>query len=590
MKPGRWVCSGGCEPAWRAAALALLLVTWLGAAFAVAIEPPQARALVGDDATPPAGDDPRWTTTTLPDARASDVVWYRTEFDHPQGGGSGLWMLYLPCFYGGGRVWLNGELVASVLESGAGRRVRWERPMLLPLPLPVLRDGVNVLHLRAVRAHMPSATGLPRLVVGTQDDLQPQFERRLFVVRTMPMVTVLGGSVVGAFVIYIWLRRRSEILCGLFGVAALPWALRTATFVIDTLPAWLWPWWRLMYHATTGGFIVLMSLFALKLAGWYRPWIALALGAYWLLGPLAYLLAGAHAEVLVGRWWVAGLIPVGLSIVVFTAIAAVRERTVANVAIFVAVTVGVIAGIHDYIVAWRAPWLQALLPDWSDHRIFLMHYGANLLLIVMGAVLTVRFVRSLDDAEQAKATLAARVAEREREVVASYERIAALQRERATVEERQRIMQDLHDGLGSQLFTSLSRAALGNFLFRWEGRLRDAGVVPTWQIDVPDAVLAIAPHDTLQILRVLQEALTNVLKHSQATRVRVSLSQGETGLRLQVDDDGRGLPAGGAHAGRGHANMRVRAQRLGACLEIVSAARGARVALDLPLPATRAAG
>jgi hypothetical protein len=70
-----------------------------------------------------------------------------------------------------------------------------------------------------------------------------------------------------------------------------------------------------------------------------------------------------------------------------------------------------------------------------------------------------RFIGALAGLETANRTLEARVLERERQIAASYERIASLQREQAATDERQRIMRDLHDGLGSQLFTSLSRSA-----------------------------------------------------------------------------------------------------------------------------------
>jgi signal transduction histidine kinase len=275
------------------------------------------------------------------------------------------------------------------------------------------------------------------------------------------------------------------------------------------------------------------------------------------------VLGGAQGEELVGRWWAGGLIPIGLGMVVITAAAAWRRRSAGTVAIALAVALAVTAGVHDYLVAWTSPLIIALLPNWSAHRFFLLHHAANLLLLVMGALLTVRFVRSLEQVEEANRTLEARVARREAEVAASYRRIAALQREQAATDERQRIMQDLHDGLGSQLFTSLLRAergaldsaatvemlhraidemriaiealasdekdfrtAFGNFRFRWDQRLRDAGVVPHWQVEVPDAVLAVSPHDALQLLRIVQEALTNVLKHARATQVQVSLRHG----------------------------------------------------------------
>ena len=625
MKPRRWACSESPVRTLRAiaatATIALLLVLWPPLVQGVALEPLQARVLAGDDAAPPADADPRWHGTSLPDAQPAGVAWYRVEFDAGAPAAGAAWMLYLPYFYGGGRIWLNGEPAAAVLESGATIRVRWERPLLLPLPPSQLRAGRNVLHLRAVAAHLPAGAGVPRLVVGTQDELQPQFDRRLFFVRTLPMVTVLAGCVAALLVLYIWWRRRDEVLYGLFGLGALLWALRTTTFVFDALPAHWWPLWRLLYHASNGGFIIVMALFALTLAGWYRRGIALALALYGAAGPLLYLmLPGDQADVVVGRWWVAGLIPVGLSIALLSFAAAWRQRTAGTLAIALAVTLAFLAGVHDYLVAWRSPWIEALLPRWSEHRLFLLHHGANLLLVVMGVLLTARFVRSLREVEEANRTLEARVAEREREIAASYERIASLQRAQAATEERQRIMQDLHDGLGAQLFSSLSRAergaldapamsealrrsidemrmaiealasdeqdfrtAFGNFCFRWEPRLREAGVAPTWDIALPDEVLAVPPHDALQLLRIAQEALTNVLKHAQARHVRVSLGQSGDELVLEIADDGRGAAAPRSAAGQGQVNMRSRARRLGAQLDIDDGAPGLRVRLALPL-------
>ena len=242
----------------------------------------------------------------------------------------------------------------------------------------------------------------------------------------------------------------------------------------------------------------------------------------------------------------------------------------------------------------------------------------------MGGQLTMRFVRSLQEVEEVNRTLEARVATREAEIEDSYRRIAELQREQATTDERQRIMQDLHDGLGSQLFTSLLRAergaldrvattdalrgaidemrvavealasdeqdfrtAFGNFRFRWDQRLRDTGVTPVWQVEVPNTVLAIAPHDALQLLRIVQEALTNVLKHARASRVQVSLRQMADRLELAVCDDGVGRAATASNGGRGQANMRARAEKIGATLRIECGTSGTRVVLDLPLAVQR---
>lgn len=594
----------------------------LGAAAAPppkALEPAAGQVLLSSSETLPAADAPGWSATELPDGRDTDVAWYRVPFDLV---GSGeTWMLYLPYFYGGGRIWLNGVPVADVPESSATRRVRWERPLLLPLPPSALRPGANVLQLRVAADAPLVGLRMPSPVLGPQAAVQPLFDRRLLLARTLPIVNVISGAVVALLVLFVWFKRRQEVAYGLFGLAALLWSVRTTTFVFDSMPLALWPYWRALYYACTGGFTAALALFALSMAGWFRPRWAWALLGYVAAGPLLFIVGGPQADEWVGRWWVLGLVPMGLAVVGVTAITAWRKRDVGAVLIFAAVLLAVLAGVHDYAVAVSLPALEALLPRWAGQRIFLLHHAANLLLVVMGVLLALRFVRSLQAVEQANATLQARVAERERELAVGYERIAALQREQATQEERQRIMQELHDGVGAQLVSTLMRAqrgdltnpamsdamrgaidemrvaiealtgddrdlgaAFANFRFRWDARLREAGLAPRWEVELPEEGLTLPPHDTLQLLRVAQEALVNVLKHAQARHVRVRLVH-ETGqLRLEVTDDGRGLPHGRdaagqaaapvdvpAHAGgRGLANMRARAVRLKAQLSVAN--------------------
>ncbi|MCB1994696.1 MAG: hypothetical protein KDG57_02260, partial [Rhodoferax sp.] len=452
MRPARWACSSG----WGRALLWLAATCWAVAAQAVVVAPRQADILVSDQTAAPAEDDPRWRAVMPTHVERTAAAWYRVRFDTEATGPST--MLYLPFLYGGGRISVNGVPVAEVTESSAALFVRWERPVLLPLPAGALRPRDNLLLIRAPAAHNSPTVILSRLRIGPQADLQPVFDRRLFVVRTLPVVTVVTGLVVGALVLLIWARRRQEVLYGLFGLASIFWALRTTTFVFDALPPSAWSFWRLQYFVSTGGFIVVLALFTLALAGWSRPWITRGLFAYWALGPVFYV-AGGH--IFTARWWVAGLIPIGLGLAGVALLAAWRRRSVPTLAIAAALALAVVAGLHDYLVASSSPWLRALLPDWTGQRYFLLHHAANLLLVVMGVLLATRFVRTLGEVEAANRTLEARVQAREREISASYERIAQMQREQAVQGERQRMVQDLHDGLGSQLFSSLMRAERG---------------------------------------------------------------------------------------------------------------------------------
>jgi signal transduction histidine kinase len=95
--------------------------------------------------------------------------------------------------------------------------------------------------------------------------------------------------------------------------------------------------------------------------------------------------------------------------------------------------------------------------------------------------------------------------------------------------------------------------------------------------------------------RIVQEALTNVVRHADARSVRVALAYEDDGVALQIDDDGRGLarPPGGTNGsasnggGHGLAGMRERAALLGGSVEAGPRPGGGfRVRARLPLGST----
>ena len=294
--------------------------------------------------------------------------------------------------------------------------------------------------------------------------------------------------------------------------------------------------------------------------------------------------------------------------------------------LLVALALAVCAGVHDYMMAYDSRLLARWLPGWTEQRFFLLHHAANLLLLVMGVLLTQRFIETLTAIKTLNHTLEGRVAAREAELAGNYERMAAMQQERAASDERRRIMRDLHDGLGSQLFILLSRvergvvqtgelsqslraciadmrlsldalaahdagleSALADFLYRWQPLLREAGIHPSWRVDMTEQAPAwISAQTTLQLLRLLQEALTNVIKHAGARHVQVTVETTGEYLMLALTDDGRGFRTDEAAAsGRGLLNMHARAAALRARLSIEFDAAGTHLRLDLPRPPAR---
>jgi PAS domain S-box-containing protein len=88
------------------------------------------------------------------------------------------------------------------------------------------------------------------------------------------------------------------------------------------------------------------------------------------------------------------------------------------------------------------------------------------------------------------------------------------------------------------------------------------------------------------LYRIVQESLTNVARHAQATRVDVSLRADDTAITLAIRDDGQGMDTGARRAGLGLVGIRERAMALGGSLEIRSDVdQGTSVEIKIPLPA-----
>jgi signal transduction histidine kinase len=105
-----------------------------------------------------------------------------------------------------------------------------------------------------------------------------------------------------------------------------------------------------------------------------------------------------------------------------------------------------------------------------------------------------------------------------------------------------------------------------------------------------DGALELSADAELAVYRAIQEALSNVARHTGATRVRVDMERDNGSLKVRIRDDGRGFPADlddrrlvfNGHTGL--AGIRERVQAIGGAVSLGrSPEGGAEVALELPL-------
>ncbi|WP_168226737.1 sensor histidine kinase [Rhodoferax sediminis] len=201
---------------------------------------------------------------------------------------------------------------------------------------------------------------------------------------------------------------------------------------------------------------------------------------------------------------------------------------------------------------------------------------------------------------------------------------------RAIESERKRIASDLHDGVGSQLVNLIATLdphspqqqamaialeqclldlkimvdsidgehdsiidALARLRYRVQPSLDRLGIHMAWSMQDTGELALVTPDQVLQLLRISQEALSNVMRHSRASAVEVTcryLPYSQC-LLLEICDNGRGIQAAMADrrgTGKGLSGMRQRAESIGASIEFSRCQgdrMGTRIMLLLPVSA-----
>jgi signal transduction histidine kinase len=151
---------------------------------------------------------------------------------------------------------------------------------------------------------------------------------------------------------------------------------------------------------------------------------------------------------------------------------------------------------------------------------------------------------------------------------------------RAALVEMRRLLGMLRDDEARVLTPQPGLTRLGDLI----AGVREAGLAVS--LEVEGDPVALAPGVDLSAYRILQEGLTNTLKHSEASSARVRVHYTLQRVQLTVEDDGPTLarPPATANGGRGLAGMRERVAVYGGRVESGPAAAGGwRLQASLPL-------
>ena len=258
----------------------------------------------------------------------------------------------------------------------------------------------------------------------------------------------------------------------------------------------------------------------------------------------------------------------------------------------------------------------------SIENLYLGPYSNIAAFLIFMYIIFRRYLAANESVRQANANLLAQLKAREDELRLSYQRLREVEHRETLSNERQRLMQDMHDGMGSSLLTALLQAEKGQLdasmltevlksciddlkltidslepvqadlllllatlRFRLAPRLESAGIKLHWDIHNVPSLEWLDPRNSLHILRILQEAFANIIKHTRATHIRVTTRHDGRWVKVAVHDNGQGfhLPAATLRGGKGLSNQMRRAQAIGARIEWQSDENGTCMTLVLPV-------
>ncbi|WP_431095449.1 sensor histidine kinase [Polaromonas aquatica] len=468
-----------------------------------------------------------------------------------------------------------------------------------------LQEGVNILEID-IRAEPASNAGLARIEVGDEFTSLAEHEREVNHRKGLALMSGTLSALIGLMALALWWQSRDKayLVTGLGQACFVLWQV---DFFIDypPVPTWVFNAARSAMYAYYAGLMCWVSVLLVRKPA---PWLNRLLQAY-LWTALPTLVAGAALQDyrVYERFWIpASLLLGAVCMARYTHVMWKKsDGTVRLNASLAGITVAF--GLYDLVLTFSPS---------GFGRANLLNYSFLFYNFAVGMMM-VRNYWSMQN----------------RILKLRYE--GALKVRQATMLERQRLMQDIHDSVGSQLVALVSlvnssaprevlrthtfevldelriavdaienvdgdlAVVLATMRHRLQPRLDSAGVSLVWEVDALPRFELLTPKDIQHIQRILLEVFTNIIQHAKATRVVFAahcelpdstegsppkVAQGPRRMiRVSISDDGIGMGSTTTR-GRGLANMQSRAEMLGATLAVTAGeVRGTTVSLAIPL-------
>lgn len=513
-------------------------------------------------------------------------------------------------------VFMNGERIGGQGQMQGELSRNWNRPFLYYLPAGLLKEAGNTLTVR-VAGYDNYRSGLGRIWVGPQSKLEPMFERAQFWQVTASMIASMI-ALATAIVILLTAAFIPGQKAGLtyLGLAILIWVARNIGYYQDWAP-FSHATWGQTVHTLHAWFACLYGQFMLQYMNIQRRWIK---RAFWLYAiGVTLLIFGIRSDSILQftAYLLAPIIPTLFVLDILLLVQSWRNNNSEGLLLGFTSMMFLILSVRDLLS----------ITGWLEYEAVLLSQFTGALFFFSGsAVVLHRYREALFGLLQSNTHLNTALQAREKQLVTQFNMLRDVEKQRTQDAERRRIMQDIHDGVGSSLVSALNTAEtrplstgemkevlqeclddlrfaidsldpqsddllalLGNFRWRFDRRLRSAGIELIWDVEEVPKLENYTSREIFELLRILQEALSNVLKHAQARRIKLAIRWkiDTQAILITLEDDGCGFDTGQTHPGRGLSHMKMRAKSIPAELRWTSGLDGKGTGIHLTVQQTR---
>jgi signal transduction histidine kinase len=511
---------------------------------------------------------------------------------------------------------VGGTVVAQLGQLNVPNFDSAKAPVFVSLPSSLLKIGEPTDVEVQVSTQQSRWGGLAEVYFGKETVIKPIYASNYSWRQTATVVICLSLAIMGTIGAGIWWMQRDPLF-GFFAMTAFFGIIRMGDRVLPSPPIG-WPLWGAIAGAAFIIHLCMMARFSIEALSPTPKWLRRILNGFLVTAVAMAFIAFFAAKPLLWTMTLASLsIPGIIALyVLLTHLRKRRDRT--SMLIAIAFTIVVTASVRDFIVV--------RLPDSGVASFSIVPHAVFVFVLFMAWIIVERYSQQAEQYRNLNQSLEQRIADREKQLSQSFDSLKLKNEQQATLIERQRIMRDIHDGVGAQLvglLNLISRdssskkelqeqanaaldemriaidslqpvdgdlvAVLATLRYRLQPRLRAVGIEVVWNVEELPTVEDLGPAKVLQIQRILLEAFTNIIKHAKATRIEVKAqSTGETNkeLLITVSDNGIGFSTGNTleNIQHGLRNMQIRSETIDAKLSIQSQQGiGTVITLSLPL-------